>query len=273
VVPARALFLCPFESIVTQQWERLMTHEANQPQPEQAAESIGAPIPSIESQPQAVNPTTETNAQDPGQGLVANGVSAIAGEPLAGEPLDSKSLDSKSLDSKALGASGSGAKYRRASGKRTSPERIAVILALRRAGVDVRTIAKTLHCSTETVCAISNGKTVGEGKPLAVDVTKFDPAQAESVKKTLAARWYGITKGALEHITDEKLGSANALQLATVAAIGTDKARLCEGLSTVRVEFQGREDEDLEREVEQLTATLAAWEAGKIQNAQVVANV
>lgn len=63
--------------------------------------------------------------------------------------------------------------------------------------------------------------------------------QVEEIKRSLVGMTYGNSFRAQQAITDEKLSNSSALQLMTISAIGIDKGRLMEGLSTENVSFRG----------------------------------
>src|SRR3990167_6993860 len=94
-----------------------------------------------------------------------------------------------------------------------------------------------------------------------------DSELTDSIRKHLAGQWFMVGTRALHAITPEKLKSSSAPQLAIVASIATEKARLCEGLSTGRIEID-LTDPDLDAQIAQKESELSAWRSGQLVNAQ-----
>lgn len=94
-----------------------------------------------------------------------------------------------------------------------------------------------------------------------------DPRIVERVKKEMASHFWMTGNRALNGITEEKVAASSALQLATVAAISTDKALLLDGKPTVRIEFQGQADQALGEQIERMQAELDGWKDGTTINA------
>lgn len=137
----------------------------------------------------------------------------------------------------------------------------ASIVALDSLGATKTKIAQEVGVSRNTVSAVlKNG-----------DHT--DPRIVERVKKEMAGHFWVTASRAASAITPEKLEAASALQLATVAAIGTDKALLLDGKPTVRIEHQSTGDAEAASKIEELEAQLAGWKDGTTINAEMVDTV
>lgn len=67
----------------------------------------------------------------------------------------------------------------------------------------------------------------------------LDKSQVGKVKTSLIGYTYGNAWRAQNKISEAKLEAMNALQLMTISAIGIDKGRLMEGLSTENVSHRG----------------------------------
>lgn len=132
----------------------------------------------------------------------------------------------------------------------------ATILALDSLGVPKGKIADEVgHCRNTVNAVLKRG-----------DFT--DPRIVDRVKREMEARfWVGAAR-AQDAITDEKLEAASALQLMTVAAIGTDKALLLSGRPTVRVEFTGQDDTAMNERIEALSSELEGWKTGQTINVE-----
>jgi hypothetical protein len=63
--------------------------------------------------------------------------------------------------------------------------------------------------------------------------------QVDFIKNSLVGMTYANAYRAQDSITDEKLSQSSALQLMTLSAIGIEKGRLMENLSTDNVSFRG----------------------------------
>ncbi len=140
-------------------------------------------------------------------------------------------------------------------GANTTLQTKAAVLALDALGESKAKIAQALEIGRNTVTALlKNG-----------DHT--DPRIVDRVKREMAGRFWVTAARAQEAITDEKLNAASALQLATVAAIGTDKALLLDGKPTARLELVGVKDEEAQRQIAELEAQLEGWKEGTTLNA------
>lgn len=95
-----------------------------------------------------------------------------------------------------------------------------------------------------------------------------DPRIVDRVKREMAGHFWMTGNRALNGITPEKIEAASALQLATVAAISTDKALLLDGKPTVRVEFTGQDDTAMAQQIEALTSELDGWKTGQTINVE-----
>jgi len=146
-------------------------------------------------------------------------------------------------------------KEKRYTGDRIAPARAYAIRALVDSGYSKKEICKREHVSINTVRAIQNSN-------------RFDPARVDSIKQNLAAKWYQTADSAIDNIDATKLKQSSALQLATVAAISTDKARLIEGKATSRTEYMNVEDQAVNDEIARLEGELGAWERGDIVNTE-----
>ena len=104
-------------------------------------------------------------------------------------------------------------------------------------------------------------------KALILNDAHKDSSLTDTIRKNLAGQWYLTGTRALHSITSEKLKSSSAPQLAIVASIATEKARLCEGLSTGRMEID-LTDPDLDAQIAQKESELSAWRSGQLVNAQ-----
>ena len=138
-------------------------------------------------------------------------------------------------------------------GTRMSSAKAYAIRALVDAGFSKRKIAEKEHISVNTVNAIKNSD-------------RFDPQRVDRIKANLSAHFYDTVNRSLETITQEKLDKSSALQLMTVAAIGTDKARLIEGKATSRTEYMSVEDKAVQDEIARLEVELGKWQDGDILN-------
>jgi len=118
-------------------------------------------------------------------------------------------------------------KYRRLStGQKLS------ILALTRLGLTTREIAFKEKVSERTIEYIK----ADEKLNLLLDNNKA----METTKRTLGNNFYLLADSALTRAQDpEKLDNMNAYQLAGIAALSYDKARLAEGLSTENISIRG----------------------------------
>lgn len=85
----------------------------------------------------------------------------------------------------------------------------------------------------------------------------YNPEVVERIKKYAASHWWLIKHNALMAITPEKLEESSALQLATIAGISTEKARLIEGDSTSNVHLINQTDQELENDITRLEYELA----------------
>jgi hypothetical protein len=135
----------------------------------------------------------------------------------------------------------------------------ASIVALERGNVSRREISRRLHVGPATVQAV-----------LTAQAAFRDEKTVEAVRKGIKNFWWVTAQRGLESITDEKLSKSSALQLGTLAAMATDKARLSEGLPTVRIEYQGQEDEALQARIAQLEGELAQSDGYKVVQAESV---
>lgn len=63
--------------------------------------------------------------------------------------------------------------------------------------------------------------------------------QVHKIKSSLVGNTYANAFRAQDAISDEKLSQSSALQLMTISAIGIEKGRLMENLSTDNVSFRG----------------------------------
>ncbi len=145
-------------------------------------------------------------------------------------------------------------KYKkRFTGERMAPARAYAIRALADSGYSKTEICKREHISLNTIKAIQKSD-------------KFDPARVDRIKHNLAAKWYQTADSAIDNIDATKLKASSALQLATVAAISTDKARLIEGKATSRTEYLDVADVALNDEIARLESELGGWKDGTIVN-------
>ena len=146
-------------------------------------------------------------------------------------------------------------KSKRFTGDRIAPARAYAIRALVESGMTKKEIAKREHISPNTIRAIQKSD-------------KFDPQRVEHIKQNLAANWYQTADRAINAITDAKLEQSTALQLGTLGAISTDKARLIEGKATVRTEYVDSSDQAINDEIARLEGELAQWKSGDIVNSE-----
>lgn len=115
-------------------------------------------------------------------------------------------------------------------GKRLSPShKLAIKAEAIVTGDSVNAIAVRNQLHPDTVKAIIEDSRVAVLKPDQLDI----------LKASMIGSWHLTGKRALSAITDDKLEQASALQLATVAGISTDKARLMEDKSTSNVSHRG----------------------------------
>lgn len=176
----------------------------------------------------------------------------------AGESVDPGQPASKPLERKD-GQSVKKASYRKHTASKVSAATKQAIIALSRGNETQAEIIKRLHVSPSTVQAVLTAQAKWE-----------DSKTVETIRKGNAAFWWVTSRRALESITDEKLVRSSALQLGTLAAMATDKARLSEGLPTVRIEYQGQEDEALQARIAQLEGVLAQSDGYKVIQAEQV---
>jgi hypothetical protein len=145
-------------------------------------------------------------------------------------------------------------KSKRFTGDRIAPARAYAIRALVDSGFPIEEIARREHLSKNTVYAIKKDD-------------RFDPQRVERIKGNLSAHFYDTAHRSLEGVTDEKIEKSSGLQLVTMAAISTDKARLIEGKATARTEYMSAEDQSVQDEIARLEGELTQWKDGDIVNA------
>lgn len=162
-------------------------------------------------------------------------------------------------EGKAPGRPSEGKNSRKVNGSKTSVATKQAIIALSRGNATNAEIQRRLHVGPSTVQTVLTAQAKWE-----------DAKTVESIRKGNAAFWWVTSRRALESITDEKLSKSSALQVATIAAISTDKARLSEGLPTVRIEYQGQEDEALQARIAQLEGVIAQSDGYKVIQAEQV---
>jgi plasmid maintenance system antidote protein VapI len=151
--------------------------------------------------------------------------------------------------------------YRVPTGAHTPLATKAAVIAMDSLGASQTKIAQELEISRQTVAALlKNG-----------DHTS--PAIVERIKREMEGRFWVTAARATDAITDEKLQAASALQLGTLAAIGTDKALLLSGKPTVRIEHTSVEDQEAAAKIEALTAELESWKDGTTLNAEMVGDM
>ena len=92
-------------------------------------------------------------------------------------------------------------------------------LALLSQGIPVGTIARRVGLSTRSIEDI---------KAAMPSLT----AQADMLRDSMSSMFYILAEEALNHINDNKLAKMSALDLAKVASLGVEKARLMEGKPT-----------------------------------------
>lgn len=141
------------------------------------------------------------------------------------------------------------------SGVRVPPSKRASIFAMWSMGYTLVDISKAEKISRNTI------------KAVILDGAHKDSSLTDQIRKNLAGQWYLVGTRALHSITPEKLKSSSAPQLAIVGSIATEKARLCEGLSTGRMEID-LADPDLDAQIAKAEAELQAWRSGKLVNAE-----
>lgn len=141
----------------------------------------------------------------------------------------------------------------RYTGERMAPARAYAIRALVDSGFPKPEICRREHISKNTLKAIETSD-------------KFDPQRIDRIKSSLSAHFYDTAHRSLEGVTPEKIEKASGLQLVTMAAISTDKARLIEGKATSRTEYLSVEDMALNTEIQRLEGELGQWKDGSIVN-------
>ncbi len=146
-------------------------------------------------------------------------------------------------------------KSKRFTGERIATARAYAIRALVESGMTKKEIARREHISTNTIRAIQKSE-------------KFDPQRVDRIKQGLAGKWYETADRAIDRIDDTKLQQSTALQLGTLAAISTDKARLIEGKATSRTEYVDASDQEINDEIARLEGELAGWKDGSIVNGE-----
>jgi transposase-like protein len=114
-------------------------------------------------------------------------------------------------------------------GKRYSLARKLAIKARVESGESVSTIAREEQIGRRTVYDVMRD----------ARVKLLDKNQVSSIKRSLIGDTYSNAWRAQQKITDAKLDASSALQLMTISAIGIDKGRLMEGLSTENVSHRG----------------------------------
>ncbi len=213
--------------------------------------------------------TNQLNTDNEGNNPNLPGIEEGKASPLPSKPIpdpvndpvsDSQStgVTPKTADSRGMGELNEDkpkTKYIHNNGRKLSISKRATIHALYSMGVPKAQIAREEKIARNTVYGVL----------LEEDYNDKVIAQ---IKKNFAASWYVNGKRALQHITNEKLDKSNAFQLTTIGAISIDKARLCEGLATVRVDFVGEHDPELDAKIEGLEGELEGWKSGKTVNVE-----
>jgi hypothetical protein len=141
--------------------------------------------------------------------------------------------------------------YRKPNGKGIGEERSALIQALHSMGVPKSVIADKLDLSRTTVHFIA-------------EAGINNPELVEQVKKRMSAKWWLLASNAVSAITAEKLMDSSAAQLAMVAGIATDKARLIDGEPTAFIGFIDKSDGEIQAEIDDRVKRLAALRATPI---------
>lgn len=114
-------------------------------------------------------------------------------------------------------------------GNRYSPARKIAVKALAETGMSVTDIARQEGMSRPSVYNV-------------IRDSKFEllpKSKVDMIKNALVGNTYANAYRAQDAITDEKLSNSSALQLMTISAIGIEKGRLMENLSTDNVSFRG----------------------------------
>jgi hypothetical protein len=114
-------------------------------------------------------------------------------------------------------------------GKRYSPARKLAVRALAETGMSFTEIAKQEGMSRPNVYSVMKDQ----------KISLLAKQQVDAIKNSLVGMTYANAHRAQDAITDEKLANSSALQLMTVSAIGIEKGRLMENLSTDNVSFRG----------------------------------
>lgn len=114
-------------------------------------------------------------------------------------------------------------------GNRYSPARKLAVRALAETGMSVSQIARQEGMARPSVYNV-------------IRDSKFEllpKSKVDMIKNALVGNTYANAFRAQEAITDDKLSASSALQLMTISAIGIEKGRLMENLSTDNVSFRG----------------------------------
>lgn len=137
----------------------------------------------------------------------------------------------------------------------TEPEKLA-IAALLKSGKSIAAIARENKIPPSSIYNVKANK----------KYEILEASKVEEIKRSLVGMTYANAHRAQSFITDDKLNQASALQLMTISAIGIDKGRLMEGLSTENIAKLGDQcDSEIE---EQLKGKRAELE--RIRNAKVI---
>ncbi len=114
-------------------------------------------------------------------------------------------------------------------GKRYTTARKLAVRALAETGMSVSEIARQEGMARPSVYNV-------------IRDSKFEllpKSKVDMIKNALVGNTYANAYRAQDAITDEKLTQSSALQLMTISAIGIEKGRLMEGMSTDNVAFRG----------------------------------
>jgi len=114
-------------------------------------------------------------------------------------------------------------------GNRYTVARKLAVRALAESGMSITKIAKQEGMSRPNVYSVMKDKSF----------ELLPKSKVDAIKNALVGMTYANAHRAQDAISDEKLSQSSALQLMTISAIGIEKGRLMENLSTDNVSFRG----------------------------------
>ena len=143
---------------------------------------------------------------------------------------------------------------RKNTGKRYNHLEKLSVAALLKAGKSKAEISRETGVNPATIYNVEKDK----------KYTILEASKVDDIKRSLVGMTYAQAHRAQEFISDEKLQNSSALQLMTISAIGIDKGRLMEGLST-EIVGQQKDECELDREI-----IRKREELDRIRNAKII---